>query len=217
MTLLDFILIGVMLLSAFLAMVRGMTREVLSIASWVLASIAALFFFKPLTPIVQPHVGSEVVAAGVAAFGVFIVTLIVVSYITARISDFVLDSQAGPLDRSLGFAFGAARGFLLVVIAFMFFNWLVPEKQQPEWIANAKSKSWLEGSAATILSFLPQDPDTTIIDKARSLAKDKPAAEPSAKQESAAPQTITPPPPTGYDKQERKELKDLIEKKANPQ
>ena len=49
-------------------------------------------------------------------------------------SDAILDSKIGALDRTLGFVFGAARGFLLAVVAFAIFNWLVSDKQQPEWV-----------------------------------------------------------------------------------
>ena len=38
----------------------------------------------------------------------------------------ILDSRIGALDRTLGFLFGLARGLLIVVVAFMFFSWLVP-------------------------------------------------------------------------------------------
>ena len=48
-----------------------------------------------------------------SAAAVFFVTLIIVSLFTVRLSDAILDSKIGALDRSLGFVFGAARGFLL--------------------------------------------------------------------------------------------------------
>ena len=60
---------------------------------------------------------------------IFLITLIVVSYITMRIADFIIDSRVGALDRTLGFVFGAARGILLLVVALLFFNWLVAAPQ----------------------------------------------------------------------------------------
>ena len=92
-------------------------REVLSIASWVAAAVAAFLLYKQVLPFVQQYIAQESVALGVSVAGVFLITLIVVSYITMRISDFVLDSRIGALDRSLGFVFGALRGLLLVVVA----------------------------------------------------------------------------------------------------
>ena len=67
----------------------------------------------------------------VVVAGVFVGTLIVVSVITVRISDMILDSRIGALDRTLGFLFGLRAGLLIVVVAFLFFSWLVPDKQRP--------------------------------------------------------------------------------------
>ena len=134
-TLLDGILLIVVLISAVLAMIRGFTREVFSIASWVAAAAAAYFFWDDLLPYVQRYIEDDKIALGVTVAGIFFVTLLVVSIITMRISDFVLDSRAGPIDRMLGFAFGAARGLLLVIIAVLFINFFIAPDKQPEWIA----------------------------------------------------------------------------------
>ena len=42
---LDIILAAIMLVSGLLAMLRGLTREVLSILSWAVAALATLYFF----------------------------------------------------------------------------------------------------------------------------------------------------------------------------
>ena len=92
----------------------------------------------------------------------FFVTLIIVSLFTVRLSDAILDSKIGALDRSLGFVFGVARGFLLAVVAFAIFNWLVAEKQQPEWVKNAKTRPVLIETADRIVALLPTDAAQTI-------------------------------------------------------
>ena len=69
-TLLDVILLAVMLISAALAMVRGFTREVLSIASWVAAAAATFYFFEPARALareyihVKPPQIADVIGAG---------------------------------------------------------------------------------------------------------------------------------------------------------
>ncbi len=166
-TLLDGILLAIMLISGVLAMIRGFVREVLSIASWVAAAVAAYFFYGSLKPFVLQHVANDTLATAIAAGAVFLVTLILVSYITMRISDFVLDSRIGALDRTLGFVFGAARGFLLVVVALLFFNWFVPEPRQPNWIIDAKSRHLLVTSGQNLVSALPDDPERAIMDQIR--------------------------------------------------
>ena len=109
---LDLAVLGVVLVSALLSMMRGFTREVLAIASWAAAAAAAYYFYPLVMPYLAPYIHKEVVAQAVAAAIVFFVTLIIVSLFTVRLSDAILDSKIGALDRSLGFVFGVARGFL---------------------------------------------------------------------------------------------------------
>jgi membrane protein required for colicin V production len=156
---LDLGLIVVIFISAILAMLRGFTREFLAIASWTAAALAAYYFYPLALPYVTPHISKPVVAQAVSAAGVFFVTLIVVSLITVRLSDAILDSKVGALDRSLGFVFGAVRGLLLCAIAFIFFNFLVEEKKQPDWVLNARMRPLLAATDAQIRALLPEDPD----------------------------------------------------------
>ena len=86
------------------------------------------------------------VATAAVIGGVFLLTLLIVSIITVRISDMILDSRIGALDRTLGFLFGLGRGLVIVVVAFVFFAWLVPAGKQPEGVRNAKSRVVLENT-----------------------------------------------------------------------
>ena len=140
-TLLDGILLGITLFSAVLAMVRGFSREVLAVASWIAAAAAAYFLYPILTPFAMNYTTSDKVAMIGSAALVFLVALILVSYITMRIADFIIDSRVGALDRTLGFVFGAARGVLLVVVAMLFFNWLVAAPNSLNGLLRAKSKA----------------------------------------------------------------------------
>jgi membrane protein required for colicin V production len=162
-TLLDVILLVVMLISALLAMVRGFMREVLSIASWATAALVTVLAFPKALPIVQGYLTNDIVAKGVTIAGIFLGTLIIVAIITIKISDMILDSRIGALDRTLGFLFGLARGLVIVVVAFLFFNWLVPDRSQPEWVKNAKSLVVLKTTGEKLMSMLPEDPENTIL------------------------------------------------------
>lgn len=154
-TLLDIVLIAVMLISGLLAMIRGFMREVLSITAWVLAAGTTLYAYNKLLPAATAYFNSDLIAKGAVIGGVFLATLLVVSVITVRISDMVLDSRVGALDRTLGFLFGLARGLIIVVVAFGFFDWLVPEKSQPSWVTEAKSKVFLANTADWLRSMSP--------------------------------------------------------------
>ncbi|RWL96283.1 MAG: CvpA family protein [Mesorhizobium sp.] len=193
-TLLDGILVGFTLVSAMLAMVRGFSREVLSVVSWAAAAAAAFFFYKPVLPYVQPYVDNDKIAMAASAGIVFVIALIVVSVITMKIADWIIDSRIGALDRTLGFLYGAARGILVVAVALLFFNWLAGAKA-PAWIANAKSRPLLETIGAKLESVLPENTEELVnkyTHKGEPQAgapatTDQPAAEPPAAGEDNAP------------------------------
>ncbi|ATU92169.1 CvpA family protein [Phyllobacterium zundukense] len=192
-TLLDGILLGITLVSAVLAMVRGFSREVLSVVSWAAAAAAAYLFYKPVVPFLTPYISNDTIAQIAAAGLVFVVTLIVVSIITMKIADFIIDSRIGALDRTLGFLFGAARGVLLVVVAMLFFNWLVTDRQ-PEWIAQAKSKPMIDSLGAKLIGLLPEDPESTILNRLKPGTTPAPDAAPDG---TAAPEPKEDIPPEG--------------------
>ena len=163
-TLLDILLLIVMLVSGLLAMIRGFMREVLSIAAWGVAAIAAVAFSGRLVPLVKSYVSlGDTAVSVIAAAIVFLVVLLLVSIVTVRISDMILDSRVGALDRTLGFLFGLGRGLIIVVVAFLFFAWLVPDRSQPEWVRGAKSKVVLQSTGQWLMSMLPDDPESTIL------------------------------------------------------
>lgn len=204
-TILDLVVLAVMLVSGLLAMVRGFMREVLSIAAWGAAALVTLYAFQKLMPTARTYFSSETVAAVVVIAGVFLGTLIIVSIITVRISDMILDSRIGALDRTLGFLFGLARGLLIVVVAYLFFNWLVPDKQRPDWVTNAKSRTVLQGTGDWLMTLLPDDPENTILKRFK---KNKPEEDQQQTEDSAAPGAND-----GYSKPARDGLKKLIEGK----
>ena len=75
----------------------------------------------------------------------------------------VLDSRVGALDRTLGFLFGLGRGLIIVVVAFLFFAWLVPDRSQPGWVPTPSRKVVLQGTGEWLISMLPEDPESTIL------------------------------------------------------
>jgi membrane protein required for colicin V production len=189
-TLLDIILLMVMLISGLLAMIRGFMREILSIGAWGVAAVVTLYSYSRVLPMAKQYFTSDTVAAAVSVGGIFLATLLIVSIITARISDMVLDSRVGALDRTLGFLFGLGRGLVIVVVAFLFFAWLVPDRSQPEWVRSAKSKLVLQNTGQWLMSMLPDDPESTILKRLkRPKPEDQDAPDASPDQRSELPLT----------------------------
>jgi membrane protein required for colicin V production len=207
-TLLDMIVLAVMLLSGLLAMIRGFMREILSIAAWATAAVATLYAFPRLLPQAKAYFQNDTIAAIAVIAGVFIGTLVIATIITSKVSDMVLDSRIGALDRTLGFLFGLGRGLLIVVVAFLFFAWLVPDKQQPDWVRSAKSLSVLQSTGNWLMSMLPDDPETTILKRLKRDKDEQTDASPD-RPANAAVATDT----GGYSKTQRDGLRQLIEGK----
>jgi membrane protein required for colicin V production len=158
---LDLVVIGIVLISALLAAVRGFTREVLAIVAWVVAAAAAWYLHPTALPIAQQYISSNTVALVAAIGGIFVVTLIIVSIITVQVSDLILDSRIGALDRTLGLFFGAARGFLICVIGWAFLGWLLQGKE-PEWAASSRTRPAMENTRDNIIAMLPENAEALL-------------------------------------------------------
>ena len=138
-------------ISGVLAMYRGMTREVLTLANWVIAGGAAYLMFLQRAwaeDLGQKYGQNPVLMQiGMTAL-VFLLTLIVIYVLTGRFADRILDSRVGMIDRLLGFGFGVLRGVLLVVIAFMFYTKFFPiTKEQAASIPNARSLDFVQNTS----------------------------------------------------------------------
>ncbi len=218
-TLLDLILLVIMLVSALLAMIRGFMREILSIAAWAIAAITTAYSYARLLPLAKQYFNNDIVAAGAVVGGVFLGTLLLVSVLTVKISDMILDSRVGALDRTLGFLFGLGRGLIIMVVAFLFFDWLVPAKSQPTWVQSAKSKVVLQSTGEWLKSMLPDDPESTILKRLKrpkTDEQDAPDAPPDTRSDLSAPSNaaLRGGEPSGYERSDRDGMRQLIEGKA---
>lgn len=156
LTYLDLALLAVAFISGLLAMYRGVTREVLSIMSWVVAALSVLYFVvnhKKFAEEMAQQMGvpNPVIAQIVIGAFIFLIVLVVVHLLTVRISDSILDSQVGMIDRILGFGFGVLRGFVIVLIPFMFYEaYFADPKLQFPWVRNALSHNILSNSGKAL-------------------------------------------------------------------
>ena len=169
LTYLDVALIVIASISGLLAMHRGFSREILSIFSW-LAAAGAVFYFvffqKAVANDVAQTIGTKPQLAQIALGGmIFLIVLVVVHLITARISDAILDGPIGMIDRILGLIFGIMRGFLLLVIPYMFwYGFLYPQNVEKDiWVKNSYAKPYIEATGSALNSFIqrvvPEDLD----------------------------------------------------------
>jgi membrane protein required for colicin V production len=173
---LDAALVAVVAISGLVAMYRGFTREFLSIISWAAAAAVAFYvtFYqrgwagelaKQLSD--QPQQVHLIIAQVIIGSALFLVVLIIVHLITSHVSDVVLDSRVGAIDRILGLGFGVVRGFILVVIPYMFAVSFVCKDgatraiaqgcqpgELPGWVEDARSKNMIKGTGSALFGVL---------------------------------------------------------------
>ena len=161
LTYLDAVLLAICGISGILAMYRGLSREVLSILSWIAAAGAAAYvglFQRGLAMDIARQIsggaevpGSQIMIVQIGLGGlVFVVTLLVVHLFTSRISDAILESRIGLIDRIGGFAFGVARGFVIVLILFLGYTKFFQEKDQHDIVTKAKSRAILQNAGRAL-------------------------------------------------------------------
>jgi membrane protein required for colicin V production len=153
---LDLALIALALISGLLAMYRGLGRELLSIVSWIVGLAAGAYFYaykQTLAAEVSQQLSlpnPKIAQIGIAVV-LGLITLIVVHLITARISDSLLDSSVGIIDRTLGLVFGVVRAFLIVLIPYMFYQHFSPKDQAPpEWVGKSMSRGMLDRASSAL-------------------------------------------------------------------
>lgn len=211
--LLDLILAGIMIISGLLALMRGFTREVLSLVAWGAAAVAAYFAIHSaeLVGFASQYLQPEIVAKIAVGGAVFLVVLIIVSLISVKLSDVVVDSAAGAFDRTLGFFYGLARGLVLVVIAYLFYGWLIPVDRQEDWVKNARSLPIIQSVGAVILDLVPPDIAETLTNSSILTNQAPVQQQPPAAQTGSGDTQATPNDEEGYKKNESQGLDQLIQ------
>jgi membrane protein required for colicin V production len=153
MTWLDWAVAGVLALSMAIGVWRGLVREIIGLAGWVVAFLAANLFAAPLAAYVPEAVKTPELRLLAAFLAVFIGALVLATLMSILLSKLVKAVGLGGLDRALGALFGAARALILVV-AFALVAGLTSLPRHPAWTSSA-SGSWLAAAALALRPWLP--------------------------------------------------------------
>jgi len=153
MTWLDYAVLGVTGISVAWGVWRGLAREVMSLAGWVIAFLAANLFAAPLAETLPASLSPPELRVLVAFVGVFVLCLAVASLAGLLLSKLIKAVGLGSLDHTLGALFGVARG-LLIVLAFALLAGLTRLPLNPIWEESVSGPAM--ASAATALKpWLP--------------------------------------------------------------
>jgi membrane protein required for colicin V production len=143
MAVLDVLIFVVVAIAAIGGFMRGLVQEILSLASWVLAAFAVHFLHDPVSAALQGFYRADVANPLLAFVLLLLVPYAAMKLIAANISEASSGPVLGPVDRVLGFGFGAIKGALIAVFAFSLLALGFDEdwgfKGRPTWIVTART------------------------------------------------------------------------------
>lgn len=153
----DLVVLAVVLVSGLLGAMRGLVREVLGVAAWVVAAIAASPYgaFPYVAPWVRKQFSDPGIADAVAFGGVFLIVLVLLWIVVRMISNAVRGSALGGLDRTLGLVFGLGRGAALLVVAYILVGIGIAIEQWPTPVLEARSLPIVHRGAEWLAAQLP--------------------------------------------------------------
>lgn len=184
---LDVVFLIITGVSALVGIARGMTKELLSLAGWILAAVAVFYMTPLLDPVMQKYIASKVLASVVSGMIILIVFCVVWILTVDKIASVIRSSKLSALDRVLGFAFGMVRGIIIVILIAMMLTTLIPEESKKGVFAESKYFNEASECAEPLMAMIPQSWIDQFKAKSESLgfgsAEDKEKAKEDSKEE----------------------------------
>lgn len=151
----DLVILGLILLSALISLIRGFIREAFSLAVWVLAFWISWMFFRDFALQMQSFIETPSVRLGVAFALLMILSLTAGGLINYLIIRLVQSTGLSGSDRFIGMIFGAARGVLVVAVLVLLAG-LTPLPQDPWW-QESRLLPYFEELALWLKEMLPPE------------------------------------------------------------
>lgn len=230
----DIVVGAIVLISAIISFLRGLIREVLTIAGVVGGLFAAIFFGPSLSPVFRDWLGvvegeeagklfdiiPMTIVADICAYATIFIIVVIVLSVTSHFTAATAKAMGlGPIDRTLGVIFGIARAVILLGLLYLPFHLLMDEDSKAKYFADSKTHSIIEKTADVMAGFLPSSNEvkTKVNDVTDGEIKKKLFENDILYNKDAKPIQKTAPEPeeTGYKQKERNELKHLMKEEPD--
>ena len=132
MTWIDYAVIAIIGLSILLSIIHGLVREILSLASWIVAFVVAQMFATDIAPLLPAALANPSLRLLAGFMCVFLAVLVTMTLLALALSGLVKTAGLGFADRALGGVFGLVRGLAIVMIAVLLAG-LTALPRQPAW------------------------------------------------------------------------------------
>ena len=154
----DYCIIAVTLISLVTGILRGFTKEVLGIITWVAALLFTWLFSEYAIALLRIKITNPALSTAAGYAATFLLGLLIGAVVSSLVVEAIRNSRFSSADRTLGAGFGVIRAALLVALFIMVAgnmgarqdNWWKQSMIVPrmEWLADGLQMlvpmSWLE-------------------------------------------------------------------------
>ena len=151
----DLVILGVIVLSSLISLIRGFVKESISLVTWVVAIVIAYRYFMPFSELLEPFVNSLTMRKWIGGGILFVATLIVGAIVNFIVSQLVSKTGLSGTDKTLGVVFGLARGVLIVSLMVLLAS-LTP-MPSAEWWQDSALIGFFQQLADWIKGIIPPD------------------------------------------------------------
>lgn len=151
----DIVILVILSISTVIGVFRGFIREVLSLASWIIAVYVAWQFAVQGAVYLEPHISQPALRVAASFACIFVLMLIATSILSYMLYRFLYITGISGMDRSLGAVFGIARGVVLVaavILAALYMDFAA----QPWW-QGSRLVVYFTPVTDFLLSLMPPD------------------------------------------------------------
>jgi membrane protein required for colicin V production len=151
----DIFVVIVIALSSVIGLVRGATKELLSVASWIGGIFLTVSLFPGVKDLARTYIKHGLIADFITACTLFLAFLTILSIVNYFCSNMVKKSMLNTVDRALGCIFGIVRGVIILGIIDLAVNQCILT-ETPEWIHNSKMRPIINSVSNFIILTLPE-------------------------------------------------------------
>ena len=152
-----FLLVG---LGAVLGFMRGFVQEILALAAWVISLFAIRILHTPFSNLLEPLIGTSSGAAVLAFALLLLLPYMIVKLLANSFGEASRNSVLGPIDRLLGFGFGALKGFVITVVAYSIFmlgfDTVWGAGGRPQWVVDARTYRFVDAASNGLVTMLAE-------------------------------------------------------------
>lgn len=161
MTGFDIAVLVLVALGAMTGFARGFVQEVLTLGAWIVSLVAIHYAHSAVSAMLVSYVGDRLGAAPVLAFALLLlVPYVLVRFVAGRLGSASRNSFLGPVDRVIGFGFGAVKGMLMAVLGFsiivLAYDTVWGVNGRPDWITQSRTYPFVNASSDALVTMIAE-------------------------------------------------------------